>query len=667
MMGPMHKYAAHHVSGRLLSLVMLACVTAAPANEQPSGLEEERRLFIAAEQALIEGDHERYRQLLPALEDYPLQPYLKYRDLRASMPLERRDEVLDFIQEHADSPLSWLIHRRWLERLAREEDWATYVADFRPTVSDPALRCQHLYGLLQLGHEAEAFVGAERLWLSGRSRPQACDPLFNAWQDSDGFTTDHVWERIKLAMDANQPGLARALRPLLAEQERALLDGWLEVDRYPHRINGILDRHATADPELRALIRLHAVRRQLRQDSDRAIAMWQRIKADDEHPRGAAHAQTHRHLALILAVRGHPGAGKLLDTVPEEAVDENIHAWRVRWNLARGDWEQTLYWLRQMPAGQAGEHRWQYWRARALDATGQHRRARSNYRDLAAHRNFHAFLAADHLERDYEFAQTPLVVSEQEIEALAATPAFRRIGELRHFNLELESRREWEAAASRLAPEQLAAAAHLAQRWGMHERAIRLLADAGYWDDLGLRFPIAYAELIDEESTRRQIDPTLPYAVIRRESSFDPDAISPVGARGLMQIMPGTGRNLASSFNEPLASPDLLFTPERNIRYGVRYLVGLLDRFDQHPALALGAYNAGSHKVRQWLPETAVDADIWIETLPYAETRGYIEAVLSYQLIYRRLLGLETIRLAERLPPVGSTLPSPASRAGNSE
>lgn len=614
--------------------------------------EAQRQHFLAAEQALINGDRERFSHLLPRLEDYPLVAYLHFRDLRSDLELQRRDEVHAFILDHADSPLAWQLHRRWLEYLAREQRWDLYVADFRPATGNPALRCQYLYGLLQQGHTDQAMAGAQRLWLSSDARPAACDGLFAAWQQSPEFSPAHVWQRISLAMTANQPGLARQLKSRLSETDRPLVDTWLALDRQPRHPARLRERHPDADPAIMRRIERHVVLELLREDSDRALVAWHDYRQRWPEP-DAGDLQARRHLALILAVRNHDAAGELLAEAAAASNDETILAWQIRWHLARGHWETVLAHIEALPAGHGDPDRWQYWRARALEALGHERQARRTYASISDHRNFHAFLAADRLNQPYEFSDIPLTASEDAIARLAATPAFRRIAELRHFGLDLESRREWEAAAVRLAPADIPAAAHLARRWDMPERAIRLLAESGRMNDLDLRFPILHASLVAYEAGRRQLDPSLPLAVIRRESSFDPQAISPAGARGLMQIMPGTGRHLAASFNESLHDPELLHAPERNLRYGIAYLETLLRNFDNHPALALGAYNAGSYKVRKWRPDTPIPADIWIETLPYSETRNYIEAVLSYQLIYQRRLGQQPVRLSEQLIPVG--------------
>jgi soluble lytic murein transglycosylase len=146
-------------------------------------------------------------------------------------------------------------------------------------------------------------------------------------------------------------------------------------------------------------------------------------------------------------------------------------------------------------------------------------------------------------------------------------------------------------------------------------------------------------------------------AVIRQESVFAPHVASPVGALGLMQLMPATARELARDRDlgleldgRSLGQSDLL-KPVLNIALGSAYLARMRDRFG-HAALATAAYNAGPHRVARWLPDVCTASDLWIAAIPFEETRSYVERVLAYRVIYGARLGLPPVRMAELLPPI---------------
>ena len=117
------------------------------------------------------------------------------------------------------------------------------------------------------------------------------------------------------------------------------------------------------------------------------------------------------------------------------------------------------------------------------------------------------------------------------------------------------------------------------------------------------------------------------------------DAKSAVGARDLMQLMPRTAKAVASELSEPMAGPDDLYQPEVNIKLGTGYLNKIYRQLQENPVLATAAYNAGPMRVEKWLPEKTQPADIWIETVPLAETREYLKRVMAYTVIYNYRLG----------------------------
>jgi len=179
----------------------------------------------------------------------------------------------------------------------------------------------------------------------------------------------------------------------------------------------------------------------------------------------------------------------------------------------------------------------------------------------------------------------------------------------------------------------------------------------GRLDDLALRFPLAFREPVMQQARTQAIEPAWVFAVMRQESAFSPDAQSPAGAMGLMQLMPHTARQVARRLNTRIKHQQQLFDADTNIRLGSAYLRRLLNELDEHEALATAAYNAGPDRVRSWLPESgAMPSDLWIEALPFSETRNYVKRVFTYTAIYEDRLGQEPKRLSGRLGPVPSTL-----------
>jgi soluble lytic murein transglycosylase len=195
----------------------------------------------------------------------------------------------------------------------------------------------------------------------------------------------------------------------------------------------------------------------------------------------------------------------------------------------------------------------------------------------------------------------------------------------------------------------------MAHDMGWNDRAIRASADAGECDDLIVNFPLSYSKFVNRYAGKNSLDPGWIFALIRQESMFIADAKSPAGALGVMQIMPDTGRRIATVLDENFPNPSLLLSPENNIRYGTCYLRMRLEDLHNNPILATAAYNAGPRMVRRWLPEEgSIPADIWVEIIPFSETRNYIEKIFTYKAVYRQRLGLEPQRLSDQMPVVFS-------------
>ena len=414
------------------------------------------------------------------------------------------------------------------------------------------------------------------------------------------------------------------------------------------------------DGPRRREIRLYGLRRLAPHAPAEAAAAWEAMREQQAWSEADV-AAAYRAVGLGFAQEHEPGGGEWLDAVPDALADESVLEWRVMARLRQRDWRGVEAALARLPEALANDEAWRYWRGRAAELRGDTRAAQAHYESLAGERSFHGFLAADRLGRGYDFEGDSLRFPAAELEATAAIPGIARARELLALGRELEARREWYATLDGLQPAELTRAARLAQLWGWHTQAIFTVARAGHFDDVELRFPLAHVQQVEASAATERLEPAWVLAVARQESAFRADARSPAGAMGLMQIMPGTGRSIARSLEEKLGRVTNLLDPERSIRFGAHYLRRLLDRFDGHLAMATAAYNAGPHRAERWRPEDgAMEADIWVDTIPYAETRRYVQRVLYYTAIYEHRLGLAVTPLSERLPPVPARPPRAA-------
>ncbi len=607
-----------------------------------------RDAFQTADRSLQSGTAIDYS----ALRDYPLYPYLRFQDLSRRLGEFPAAEVRDFLQNYGDTPLAARLRSAWLRQLAEAQRWDDVLRDFGPT-RDTALDCWRRQALLNSGQKDAALRDFASVWLRGSSLPNVCDPLIAAWKAQGHPSPEQLWQRFALAIGSGNTGLAKALRTDLPATDQKLADAWLAVANQPQQI---LDASLLAadDPRVGAILN-DGLKRWGKRDALAAVAALDTLK--ERYPAHAPQlAESERLLALWIASDYDPSTLARLSALPPAVVDSAVREWRVRVCLRQGDWAAALHWLDQLAPDEQDSTRWRYWRGRTLEALGRSEEARQVYRSIASQRDYHGFLAADRLGVPYAIPSVPLAIPVTDLEALLTrSPGLQRAKELYVLGRETEADAEWRQATRKFDQAELKQAALLAHRWDWHSQAIATIARAEHWDDLDLRFPLAYHDGVVNNARDGALDPAWVYAVIRQESSFRPDARSPAGALGLMQLMPATGLEIARQLQDGNSDASVLLQANTNIRYGVRYLHQILDRLQDNPMLATAAYNAGPNKVMQWLPaRDPVPADIWAETIPYQETRSYVQRVMEYAAIYNQRLGTPEPdhKLDSRMKPV---------------
>jgi soluble lytic murein transglycosylase len=593
-------------------------------------LAELRKIFLKAESAVRKRNKAQYSRLEKQLTDYPLYPYLQYQWLRKHLGNE--DEVKTFLTRYDSSRYASILKRKWLYNLAKKRQWKKFLQTYT-TSTDTSLQCYYHRAQYNTDNKQAALEAAKELWTVGRSQPKACDPLFAELKKSDLFDEDLIWRRFDAAMRNNKTSLAKYIKKLLPDAEVRTADLWLKLHRHPARHLPVLLK-ASNTPQT-PLMFTHAISRYAGKDIYQAIDVWDKnkhlfnISSEDAD-------RLERRLAFKLASKNDIDAYDRLGQLNKP--DTSSKTKRIRVALYEQDWSRVSAAIQDLSAADQKLEKWQYWLARAYMETGHPVPAHELLTTLSEKRDFYGYLAAEILGQEYQLSDDPVEVSVQDIKAVSDDDAFRVAHEFKELGRENEAKLQWWHAVSQLDKSEIPAAAKLAQQWQWDEIAIFTIAKVKHWDDVELRFPLSYSDEIHAQAELHNIDPVILFGLIRRESAFNDDAHSHTGARGLMQIMPKTGRQIARDLKERWRGTHSLHDPKKNLRYGSYYYQKMLKKFDGHYALALAAYNAGPHRVKQWLPDESLPTDIWIETIPYSETRDYVTTVLVYAMIYQQLM-----------------------------
>lgn len=632
-----------HLRGKLL-LSLIVFSGAVLGNT----LDQQRSDFLQAEKLLAQGNTAAFMRISEALSDYPLYPYLQYLWLKDN--LQQTPQVLTFLTTHKDSRYAHLLSVKWLDYLARNEQWQDFIRHYTAAypsgaVENTGLECQYNLASYKTGNQQQALSEAKRLWVTGDSLPPECDPLWTILMLSSDFTPELIWQRFELALNKDNVAVAEFVRRSMSLADQTVADIWLRVHQKPNliEIGGFLS------PPMGRLF-AHGVDRLAKSDLNLAVKLWDERKSAFQID-STSSQQLERSLALALARSRNPGAYYRLSQLT--STDAEVNEWKVRAALLEQNWPHVAEALTGLTDQERQDPKWQYWQARALEKTGNSLQAQEAYAKLAEDRSFYGFLAADTIDKPYQITNKPVSLAANELDTLADEADFKMVREFKALNRDAEAERQWWYAVKQLSKERRMVAAKLAQLWHWDQVAITTLVKADYWDDLALRFPVYYADQVQDNARLHNLDPSIVFGLIRQESIFNKNAESIVGARGLMQVMPRTGMQIARDLKEKWRSNDSLFNPDVNVRYGAFYYKQLVKQFHGHFALAVAAYNAGSGRVSKWLPSFGVmPADIWIETIPFKETRKYVTSVLSYAIIYQQLIQRKGLRMKELMHDV---------------
>ena len=630
-----------------------AATNPATDNFSDKKLELQRKKYQQAEHAFKKRHFNTYKRLSKQLAEYPLHPYLEYKSLTRNLSSAKQQKVQNFLKQNEGTVIGERFRLKLINHAAKKRQWQTVIDTYRP-IFGTSTECKYLKALINTQAASLSFPRIQELWLSAKSQPKSCDSVFSSWEAAGQKTPQLVWQRFKLAMSASNRRLARFLIKSMPGADARIAQQWLKIHRKPELVlsNQFLNmKHID-----RSDILLYGLKRLTRRDIELAINAYNTLTAQYLSPQQDAEAV--RRIGLHLARNHMADAYEWLSRIPVSHIDKQVREWKIRTAIRQSDWQLTLNAINQLSTQQQANYRWQYWWAYANEQLGNVNDAQGIYQYLANKRSYYGFLAADHLNQHYVFENKPLQPSLEIMQSVSQQPEAVRARELFFMGKVLPARREWQRLIKRIGTEEKLAASKLAQSWNWHDRAIITMGKTRYRDDIILRFPFQHEDNVNSWSEKHKIDPSWTYAIIRRESAFMPDARSPVGAMGLMQLMPNTARQVARQLKVRYRGRYSLLTSTTNIRLGTGYLQRMLNKLKSQHVLATAAYNAGPHRVSKWLPESQqMDAIQWIETIPFTETREYVSNVLAYMVIYEHLMDGEITRLSSRMPPVPAKNP----------
>jgi soluble lytic murein transglycosylase len=588
--------------------------------------------FIKIQEAFRAKDVTKVTFYADRLRQHPLAPYAEYYRLRLSAQKYDETRVKDFLARYQSSYIADKLRGEWLQILGEGRQWAAFNEEFPKLVQqDDHVVCFALYMKL-LNSDQTAVAELKSRWLSGRNMPRGCVAPFQELIQSGKISTDDIWSRIRAALAAGNTSVAKESNKHLAAGQA--------ID--PRRIDAatknparFLDQQKNIKTRADKEVVLFALLRLLRSDTNHGLARWLKVRGQF-----SATDQSYflGNLAYWAAIRQDERAlnwftqavsGKT--TYPLSATN---HAWWTRTALRQHNWQMVLQSIEAMPESMRQEDVWRYWRARAFKSTGRKSDANTLLAQLSNEHSYYGQLAKEELGVMMSIPAVRYAPGEQDIRAMENNPGIRRALALYRLGQRVEANREWSWTIGGFNDQQLLAAARVAERHQIYDRTINTALKTVSQHDFSLRYLAPYRAQMEPVIKQQQLDEAYVYGLIRQESRFIADIKSSAGAMGLMQLMPATAKWVAGKLGIPKFQTGMVTEINTNLQLGTYYLRHVLDQFDQQPLLAAAAYNAGPGRARRWRDVKPLEGAIYAETIPFNETRDYVQVVLNNSMYY---------------------------------
>lgn len=634
------------------TLCVVLSATSAPALALPSADDA----ILGAYDAYRAGDPLKLARYSKRLEGDLLEPWTDYWRLAVRLEDASGSDVQAFFAKHRDTYVAELLRGDWLKVLGQRRDWTQFdreSADFpRP---DLEIQCYELSSRISRGEKAgddAARAEAAAVWLEPRELPEGCATLSETLMKPEPFPVTRIWQRVRVLFENGQITAAKATLGYLpkseAPDERALSEAArvpkrlisrlpASLERRPMREVAVLAgvRYARADPEGAAKALEGAFGERL---PERELKyLWGRVAVEG--------ARMH----LDQALRWYARAG-------DTPLDDDQLAWKARAALRRGNWALVRSTIDRMSTGARLDPAWIYWYGRGLAAQGEEAGARAYFLRIAGQTDFYGLLADEELGYVGTAPETSYVPSEEEVAAAGANPGLARALELIRIGMRTEGVREWLFTLRGLDDKRLLAAAELARRAEVYDREIQAADRTERIHNFSLRYPTPYREVFQEYAQSHGLDEAWVFGLVRQESRFVTEARSGAGATGVMQVMPHTARYVAANMKLRNFRSKGVGDLQTNVRLGTGYMKIVLGQLG-HSVLASTAYNAGPSRAKRWRDARPLEGAIYVETIPFAETRDYVKKVTANSVFYSALIEKKSTPIKERLGVVPASGP----------
>jgi len=611
-----------------------------PAPAQAEAQREQDELFAQLREAVRKDDGAKAAELAARLPNYAIPSYVDYYRLKPRLRDAPVSELLDFLKRWEGSAIADRLRNDWLLELGRQRDWFNFDRELPLFVrnDDYQVKCYALLSRAVKGQnvaqEARALLGNPPLY------GEACAALISQLAQAGQFTNKDLLSLLRLAGEQHATGPSRRIALLLGASDTRAAQA---VD-----VPAVAMARGVGNTAIEHEIYLVAVGRMARTSVKLAtVALNKNASKLSAEERAIGWS----NIALAASLTLAPEAWDYWQRAAGAPLSNFQAEWKTRIALRRGDWKTVRATIEAMPAEQQAASSWTYWLGRALQAQGRAEDGQALFRRIADQNSFYGQLAMEELGMQVSIPPAAAPVSAAELAQVSANPGFQRALKFFAMRMRFEGTREWNWTLNGFTERQLLAAAEYARQNEILDRMVNTSERTRTEFDYTQRFPSPHDDILQPTAQGLGLDRAWVYGLIRQESRFMTDARSGVGASGLMQVMPSTGKWVAEKIGLSDYAHDMLHDIRTNITLGTNYLNMVLGNAEGSQVLATAAYNAGPGRSRTWrgLLTAPMEGAVFVESIPFEETRTYVRNVMSNATNYAALFDKRPQSLKARL------------------
>ncbi|WP_445610671.1 transglycosylase SLT domain-containing protein [Francisella tularensis] len=599
--------------------------------------------------ALAKKDYKSYYYYKSKLKDTSIYPYLQYKEISTDPDIFQQTTIDEYFKQDNNSYWQNRLSDDLAQYYAQKQEWKLFDKYYKGDLGISG-KCWSMQAQYESGDKNKALNEYGQLWQNRVYMPAACNTMQKYWDNSDYKPSSYLTTKAYTLAFANKFDDSLWLLNTYVKDNKDYLNyitAWKQATKDPRKLDSFINRFHNYNHFDKVFVDIS--RDLIRKDVEGYAKVWDNLK-NKRYLSTKVKQQTISAIAVSFARSQSPQAKQWLSKLDKNYLDTTAWEWLLRVDLYNENFKDYIQTYNQLPKNSQQDQAWRYWLAYSYQQTGQKAKAEDIFESLTkTPLDYYSFLASDKLGKPYNFGNdVATALTNSETKKLLTEDTTVQAIDLYQIGQYKDSTSIWQwAIRNKLRDKQIdeiKQLARLAEDKQMYYAAIFNMSVIGSYNSIDMLFPKAFINIVNQNAQKFAIDKDLVLSIMRKESLFDIGACSSAGAKGLMQVTEPTAKFIAQKYKLSLVGDNSqgmtgqIFIPENNIKLGTANLYFLEKLFDKNPVLGIAAYNAGPGNVAKWLNENEVPAAIWIENIPFGETRHYVRKVLMYMIVYNNFV-----------------------------